>query len=205
MVQHQEVQAINQTNHVNLQQMQQSAQVYSSPGINDFVGGQQGYVPSEQGAPVDTVVKQQVQSQQQIEAKQQIEGKKQQIEAKQQRDQQAQQAQRTQQAQQAKQLQQLKQQEQQLKRQIQQAQQQAQPHQVEPQKQSKYSTYFIQTCFVIALVAGVILYYLNQKGFLGISRKPAAPIRVSNPTIAVPAEGVTGGNLNNMFKYLFNN
>lgn len=198
MVNQQQVQAINQTNGINLQQMQQSSQLFSEPGLSDKIGGQQGYEPSEQGAPVDQVVKQTVQSQQQIEKKQEIQQKRQQIQEKQMREQQAKRQQAQQQLQQRQQLEQLRQQEQQLKEQIQRSQQQAQ--QQSPESSTDYSKYFIQTCFVIAVVAGLILYFLNSKGMLGKS-KPPVPVRAPRPP-QVPT--ATGGNINQMFKYLFN-
>ena len=46
MVNQQQVQAINETNQINLQQMHQSGQVFSEPGLIDRVSGQVGYEPS---------------------------------------------------------------------------------------------------------------------------------------------------------------
>lgn len=203
MVNHQRVQAINQTNNINLNQMQQASQVYAEPGLSDKVGGQQGYEPGDKGAPVNQVVQQQVQSQQQIEKRQALQEKKQQdLQKRQVREQQAraQQA-RAQQASQQNQLQRLRQQEQQLREQIQKTQQQTQQQvqSTEP-KSTMFSKYFIQTCFIIAVVAGIVLFYLNKKGLLGKSEAPV-PIRAARPT-TIPA--ATGGNINQMFKYLFN-
>ena len=109
---------------------------------------------------------------------------------------------RQQQARQQQQLQQLRKQEQQLKEQIQRSQQQSQQQQASSEGgSSNFSKYFVQTCFVIAVVAGLILYFLNQKGMLG---KPQAPAPVRAPRVN-QAPGATGGNINQMFKYLFNN
>jgi hypothetical protein len=208
MVNLQQVQAINQTNGVNMPQMQQSSQVFAEPGISNQIGGQQGYEPSEAGAPVDQVVKQQVQSQQQIEKQQQ---QQQQVR---QRKQQQQQQQTQQQDQQQAQLQNLKRQEQNLKRQeqqlkeqIQRSQQQAhqQVQSGESEKTSMFSKYFVQTCFIIALVAGVVLYFLNEKGYLGKSSIQSVPPRGPRVEVRPSAPTSTGGNLNNMFRYLFNN
>jgi len=71
-----------------------------------------------------------------------------------------------------------------------------------------FSKYFVQTCFIIAVVAGLVLYFLNQKGYLGkSSSRVPPPTRVVKPSVRGPAgaPSVTGGNLNNMFRYLFNN
>lgn len=207
MVNLQQVQAINQTNDVNLQQMQQSSQVFAEPGLSVQVGGQQGYEPQEAGAPVDQVVRQQVQSQQQIERQQKQQQVRQQQQARQQQEQVRQQQIRQQQAQQQQQLQSLKRQEQQLREQIQKSQQQAQQQAQgsEESSPSMFSKYFIQTCFIVALVAGLVLYYLNQKGYLGKTSSRAAPPARLVRTSPRAAPSVTGGNLNNMFKYLFNN
>ena len=63
MVNHQQAQAINQTNNVNIQQLQQSAQVFVEPGLQGNTG-QVGYEPPEQGAPVSQVEEQHAQAEQ---------------------------------------------------------------------------------------------------------------------------------------------
>jgi len=207
MVNHQQIQAINQTNGIDLQNMQQSSQVFNEPGISDNLVNQTGYEPTEVGAPVDTVIKQQVQSQQKIEQKQKQQVQQQQKQQQQQQHKQMQQNIQQQQQKKHNELQKLRDQQKRLQQQIARSKQQYQQQDQsgEENKQSMFSKYFVQTCFIIALIAGVVLYYLNQNGYLGKSSKPT-PNNVklsSNALNAAPR--TTGGNLNNMFKYLFNN
>ena len=205
MVKQSNTQAINSTNSVNLNSIQANSHVYAEPGIADKML-QAGYVPQSAGAPIgqDTVqIKENKKVQNEEEVKKKI--KKQKEIREQQRIQRQQQEQvlREQKSQEAK-LRSLKDQEKNLKNQMRQQPSQQQGQQQVIQSNTDYSKYYSQACMILALVAGFVLYYLNKNGYFG-KNTPAAPIRpgtVSGNQAAEMASSV-GGNLNQMFKYLF--
>jgi hypothetical protein len=231
--------AIESTNVIDQNQIASINKQFSEPGLQENLE-QAGYSESGPGSPLDQSVQQaqqqQQQQQQQQPTKRDIQRKQQQESAERQQQQVKKQQQQLQKLQQAKQKQEI-QQKQQIKQQ--QMHQQRVNQLLEKQKQlqeeinqhkeiapvngnvesdssedsgllkvlKEYST----VCIIVALVVGVALYYLNEKGFFKSKKgvKGSSPSQNTFREVPTPANNRqlynrSGGNVPEMFKYLFN-